>query len=357
MERLLILNPGSTSTKIAVYEDETPVLSQSITHSAQELAPYARVTDQYEFRKGLVIQALETRGIGLGSLTGIVSRGGPLGPIQAGAYEVNEDMVWQLRFAPQQEHASSVGALIAYALSRELGIPAFIYDGVSVDEMLELYRVTGLTSMRRRGLGHNLNTRAAALRYAGERGVRYQDVTVIVAHLGGGISVNLHTGGKIVDFISDDEGPFSPERSGGLPLFFTIDQCYSGIPKAELMRQCRRSGGLMAHLGTTDTREVERMIQNGDSHAKLVYDAMIVNISKNIAKLAPDVNGRVDAILLTGGIAHSRYVTGEITRQVGWIAPVVVYPGENEMLALAQGGLRVLRGEERARTYHRVPQG
>lgn len=356
MERLLILNPGSTSTKIAVYEGEEPLFNQSIPHSAQELAPYDRVADQYDFRKELVIQTLTAQGIALKSLTGIVSRGGLLGPIQAGAYKVNEDMVWQLRYAPQQEHASNVGALIAYALSQELDIPAFIYDGVSVDEMLELYRITGLTSMRRRGLGHNLNTRAAAIRYAKERGTCYQDVTVIVAHLGGGISVNLHSGGRIVDFISDDEGPFSPERSGGLPLFFTIDQCYSGVPKAELLRQCRRSGGLMAHLGTTDTREVEQMIQAGNKHAKLVYDAMIVNISKNIAKLTPDVSGKVDAILLTGGIAHSSYVTEEITRQVGWIAPTVVYPGENEMLALALGGLRVLRGEEQARTYCRIPQ-
>lgn len=356
MERLLILNPGSTSTKIAVYEGETPLFSQSITHSAQDLAPYGCVADQYDFRKELVSQALAAHAIEPGSLTAIVSRGGLLGPIQAGAYAVNEDMVWQLRCAPQQEHASNVGALIAYAFSQDLGIPAFIYDGVSVDEMLELYRITGLTSMRRRGLGHNLNTRAAAIRYAREQGARYQDVTVIVAHLGGGISVNLHSGGRIIDFISDDEGPFSPERSGGLPLFFTIDWCYSGAPKAELLRQCRRTGGLMAHLGTTDTREVERMIRDGDGHAKLVYDAMILNISKNIAKLAPDVNGRLDAVLLTGGIAHSQYVTGEITRQVGWIAPVVVYPGENEMLALAQGGLRVLRGEEQAATYHRMPQ-
>jgi butyrate kinase len=264
-------------------------------------------------------------------------------------------MVWQLRYKPQQEHASNVGALIAYAIGQELGIPAYIYDGVTVDEMLELYRVTGLTTMKRRGLGHNLNTRAAAMRYAKENNKAYKDITVIVAHLGGGISVNLHHNGKIEDFISDDEGPFSPERSGGLPLFFTIDMCFAeGADKAQILKQCKRNGGLMAHLGTTDSRDVEKMIENGDQHAKLVYDAMILNISKNIAKLTPDVNGKLDAIVLTGGIAYSKYVADAVREQVGWIAPVVVYPGEDEMLSLALGGLRVLKGEEQAKTYHKV---
>lgn len=354
MEKLLILNPGSTSTKIAVFEDEKPLFTQSISHSAEELAPFDKVVDQYEFRKDLVLKCLREHDVDLKSLTGIVSRGGLLAPVEAGAYTVNEDMVWQLRERPQQEHASNVGALIAYAIGKELNIPAFIYDGVTVDEMLELYRITGVTHMKRRGLGHNLNTRAAAMRYAKETGKSYKDITVIVAHLGGGISVNLHHNGKIEDFISDDEGPFSPERSGGLPLFFTIDWCYSGISKADLLKTCKRSGGLMAHLGTTDSRDVEKMIQDGDEHAKLIYDAMILNISKNIAKLTPDVKGKVDSIVLTGGIAYSKYVTEAIKEQVGWIAPVVVYPGEDEMLSLALGGLRVLRGEEQAKEYHKI---
>lgn len=355
MEKLLILNPGSTSTKVAVYEDETPLFTQSISHSFEELAPFKKVVDQYGFRKELILKTLKEKGVALDSLTGIVARGGLLAPLEAGAYRVNEDMVWQLRENPRQEHASNVGALIAYSIAQELNIPAFIYDGVTVDEMLELYRVTGLTTMKRRGQGHNLNTRAAALRYARENGKAYRDITVIVAHLGGGITVNLHNNGKIEDFISDDEGPFSPERSGGLPLFMTVDMCFApGASKEKIMDTLKRKGGLMAHLGTTDSREVEKRIAGGDAHAKLVYDAMILNTSKNIAKLTPDVRGKVDAILLTGGIAYSDYVTSAIREQVGWIAPVVVYPGEDEMLSLAMGGLRVLRGTEQAKQYHKV---
>ena len=355
MERLLIINPGSTSTKVSVFQDETPLFTQSVSHSFEELAPYERVVDQYAFRRDVVLRCLREHGVDLSSLTGIVARGGLLGPIQAGAYLVNEDMVWQLRNKPQQEHASNVAALVAYAIGQELGIPAFIYDGVTVDEMLELYRITGLPELRRRGLGHNLNTRAAALRYARENGRAYRDVTVIVAHLGGGISVNLHHNGRIEDFISDDEGPFSPERSGGLPLYGLVDMCFApGADKAAILKTVKRFGGLMAHLGTTDSREVERRVAAGDEHAKLVYDAMILNIAKNIAKLAPDVNGQVDAVILTGGIAYSAYVTEAVRERVGWIAPVVVYPGEDEMLSLALGGLRALRGEEPVRTYRRV---
>ena len=349
MEKLLIINPGSTSTKIAVFEDEKPLFTQSIRHSPQELAPFEHVAEQYEFRKELIVKTLEEQGVALDSLTGIVSRGGLLTPIRAGAYEVNDDMVWQLKNRPQNEHASNVGAMIARALSLEYGIPAFIYDGITVDELDPINKITGLPILRRKGMGHNLNTRAAAMRYARETGRAYRDITVIVAHLGGGISVNLHHGGRIVDFISDEEGPFSPERSGGLPMFDVIKMCYDGEHNySSMMKLVKRQGGLMAHLGTTDSREAERMIREGDAHAKLVYDAMALNIAKNIAKCAPYVKGKVDAILLTGGIAYSEYICSYIREHVEFIAPVVVYPGEDEMLSLALGGLRVLRGEEKA---------
>ncbi len=355
MEKLLILNPGSTSTKIAVFEDETPLFTESIVHTPEELAPFEHVAEQYEFRKDLVVKTLLAHGVELKSLTGIVSRGGLLTPIAAGAYAVNDDMVWQLKNKPQNEHASNVGAMIARALSKEYDIPAFIYDGITVDELLPINKITGLPIFRRKGMGHNLNTRAAAMRYAREQGKRYQDITVIVAHMGGGISVNLHHNGKIEDFINDEEGPFSPERSGGLPMFDVIKMCFDGEHSYHtMMDQVKRKGGLMAHLGTTDSREVEKMIAAGDEHAKLIYDAMALNISKNIAKCAPGVCGKVDAILLTGGIAYSKYVTGYIEEHVKFIAPVVVYPGEDEMLSLALGGLRVLRGEEEAKTYTKV---
>ena len=336
MERLLIINPGSTSTKIAVFEDENSVFAQSIVHTPQELAPFDHVAEQYEFRKELVVQALESHGIPLSSLTGIVSRGGLLTPIQAGAYEVNDDMVWQLKNRPQNEHASNVGAMIARTLSLEYGIPAYIYDGITVDELDPINKITGLPILRRKGMGHNLNTRAAAMRYAREQGKAYGDITVIVAHMGGGISVNLHHGGRIVDFINDEEGPFSPERAGGLPMFDIIKMCYEeGSDYNSMMKLVKRKGGLVAHLGTTDGREVERRIAEGDEHAKC----------------APYVCGRVDAILLTGGIAYSQYITDYIRRRVEFIAPVVIYPGEDEMLSLALGGLRVLRGEEKAHIF------
>lgn len=352
MEKLLILNPGSTSTKLSVYEDETPIFTESIVHTPEELAPFDHVTDQFEFRKNLVVKALENHGVDIKSITGIVSRGGLLTPIEAGAYEVNDDMVWQLVNKPRNEHASNVGAMIARALSKEYGMPAFIYDGVTVEELLPINKITGVPFMQRKGMGHNLNTRAAAMRYAKEQGKSYQDITVIVAHLGGGISVNLHHNGRIEDFINDEEGPFSPERAGGLPMFDVIAACFSGkYTFHTMMNQVKRTGGLMAHLGTTDSREVEKMIAGGDEHAKLIYDAMALNVAKNIAKCAPGVKGKVDAIILTGGIAYSKYFTSAVAGYVDWIAPVVIYAGEDEMNSLALGGLRVLRGEEKAKTF------
>ena len=275
MERLLILNPGSTSTKLAVYDGEESLFVESIVHTAEELAPFDHVADQYEFRKDLVLRCLERHQIPLDSLTAIVSRGGLLTPIDA-----------------------------------------------------------------------------AALRYAESIGKHYQDITVIVAHLGGGITVNLHHNGRVEDSINDEEGPFSPERSGGLPMFDVIEMCFSGnYSYHTMMNQVKRQGGLVAHLGTTDSREVEKMIQNGDEHAKLIYDAMALNVAKFIAKVAPNVCGKVDAILLTGGIAYSKYFTDYVRKHVEFIAPVVVYAGEDEMRSLALGGLRVLRGQEVAKTF------
>ncbi len=355
MEKILVLNPGSTSTKIAVYEGEAPLFVESISHTAEELAPFERVTDQYNFRAALVQECMKNHGIVPEELSAIVSRGGLLAPIHAGAYEINEDMLWQLQYCPRNEHASNVGALIAYDMAKPLGIPAYIYDGVTVDELTEINQITGSPDMVRKGMGHNLNTRAAAMRYAREQGKAYKDITVIVAHLGGGISVNLHHQGRIVDFISDEEGGFSPERTGSLPMFDVIDLCYrNGNTKDSMMKLVKRQGGLLAHLGTTDAREVEKRIADGDEYAKLIYEAMALQVAKNIAKTAPSVCGKVDAILLTGGIAHSKYLTDYVAERTAFIAPMVVYPGENEMESLALGCLRVLRGQEEARAYVKV---
>lgn len=355
MEKILVMNPGSTSTKIAVYQDETPLFVESIEHSQEELKPFESIIDQYGMRKDLILATMEKNGVKKEDLTAIVSRGGLLPPIEAGAYEVNDDMVWQLTYAPQNEHASNLGAVIAHAISEELGIPSYIYDAVTVDELEPLAKVTGLPEVKRKGMGHNLNMRAAAMKYAKEQGRSYNDISVIVAHLGGGITLSLHHKGRIVDMISDDEGPFSPERAGGLPAFQVIDlTSRAGMDKKTMMKKVKSQGGLMGYFGVNDTRIVEQKMKDGDAQAALVYNAMILNVARNIAKLAVYVDGKVDNIILTGGIAYSDYFTSEVAKRVEFIAPVIVYAGENEMESLALGALRVQRGEEKAKTFVKV---
>lgn len=354
MEKLLIINPGSTSTKIAVYQEEVPLFVESISHSAAELAEYGAVMEQLSFRKALILGCLEARGVDLTQLTGIVARGGVLPPLQAGAYRVNADMVWQLREAPVQEHASNLGAVIAYELGETLCIPAFIYDGVTVDEMLPVLKITGLPGIERKGIGHNLNTRAAAMRYAREQGKPYGDCRLIVVHLGGGISVTLHHGGRVADIINDEDGPFAPERAGGLPSQSLISYMEAnGLTGRQMIRRMKSQGGLVAHLGVNDMRVVEEMIVRGDEKAALIYRAMALNVARKIGEEAATVAGDVEAIILTGGIAHSAQFTALIQEKVEWIAPVIVYAGENEMESLALGGLRVLRREEPCHEYIR----
>lgn len=361
MEKLLIINPGSTSTKIAVYNGETPLFVENIAHSAEEISRYDNIADQYEFRRDLILKTMGRHNIAVRDLAAIVSRGGLLPPIEAGAYEINDDMVWQLRNAPANEHASNLGAIIAHAIADDAGIAAYIYDGVTVDEMLPVARITGFPCMKRRSMGHHLNMRAAAMRYAKEQNRAYRDISVIVVHMGGGITASLHCYGKIIDMINDEEGPFSPERAGGLPIFQLVKMATAGeYDCAELMKIVKGKSGLVAYFGTNDTREVEKAALAGDSKAKLVYDAMALNIAKAIGEEAAVAGGRVDAVLLTGGIAHSDYLTNLIKEHTEFIAPVVVYPGENEMESLALGGLRVLRGHEKAKVFQRgqtnVPQ-
>lgn len=355
MEKLLIINPGSTSTKIALYEGENPVFTESISHSAEDLAPFAVISDQAGFRRKVLLDTLAKHGVGLSGLSAIISRGGLLPPIQAGAYEVNDDMVWQLVNKPVNEHASSLGAIIAREFSVQAGIPAYIYDAVTIDEMIPLARFSGLPEIERTSIGHHLNMRAAAFRYAKEQGKAYKDCTLVVAHLGGGISVSVHQGGKTVDLVNDEEGPFSPERSGGVPCPPLVRLAFSGeYDKTGLLKKMKSQGGMLAYLGTNDAREVEKRIAAGDVYAEQVYEAMALGIAKSVAAEAAVVSGEVEAVILTGGIAYSEMLTSWIRGRVKFIAPVVVYPGENEMESLALGGLRVLRGEEKAHTFHRV---
>ncbi|MCB6992558.1 butyrate kinase [bacterium 210820-DFI.6.37] len=354
-ERILVINPGSTSTKVAVYDDMETVFVENVAHSEAELAAFKELFDQYEYRKKLVLEAMERHEIDKNTLTTVVSRGGLLPPVPSGAFEVNDDIVWQLKNKPQNEHPSNLGAAIAKSIADDLGLTAYIYDPVTVDEMDEIAKVAGLPEMRRKSLGHPLNMRAVAHKYARKKGRAYGDMNLIIAHLGGGITISLHKKGRMIDMISDEEGPFSPERTGGLPLFQVIDEAtQEQETQKTMMKRVKRQGGLVAHLGTNDARKVEEMIANGDQHAALVYEAMANSISKHIASLAAVARGNVDAIILTGGVAHSKMLTEWIIERVSFIAEVEVIPGENEMEALVSGVLRVRRGQEKVRTFKKV---
>jgi butyrate kinase len=352
--RILTINPGSTSTKVALYEDEHPLFVETIPHSAEEIAAFPHIANQYAFRRDAVLSLLDEHGVRLDSLDAVVGRGGILRPIPSGTYRVNERMLDELRHPKEREHASNLGALIADEIARRVSIPAFIVDPVCVDEFDEIARVSGLPEIERRSLSHALNLKVAARRAARELGKRYDEVSLVVVHLGGGISVTAHRRGRMVDVNQalDGTGPFAPERAGGLPVGDVIRLCYSGeYTYEEMIKKIAGRGGLVAHLGTNDARQVERRIEEGDEHARLIYQAMAYQIAKEIGLMATVLKGNVDAIVLTGGLARSEMLVAWIVERVEWIASVLIYPGQDEMLAMAQGALRVLRGEEETRDY------
>ena len=361
MHRLLVINPGSTSTKVAVFEDEQPLFVQTLRHSSQDIAAFPHVFDQYEFRLRSVLELLQSRGIQISSLAAVVARGGLLRPIPSGTYSVNKKMVDELsRRDAEREHASGLGAPLADEIASLQGIPAFIVDPVCVDEFHALARISGLPEIERRSLSHALNLKAVARRAAEELSRPYSELNLVITHMGGGISVTAHWRGKMVDVNQalDGTGPFSPERAGGLPVGDVARMCF-GIPPYEelhltydeMFKKLAGQGGLVAHLGTNDAVEVEARISAGDTRAELVYQAMAYQIAKEIGAMATVLKGRVDAVILTGGLAHSETLLAWIRERVDWIGPILVYPGEDEMLALALGALRVLRGEERLREY------
>ena len=352
MFKILAINPGSTSTKVAVYEDEKELFVESIKHTDIELSKFDRVQDQYNFRKNLVKELLLKNNISLDELSAIVGRGGLLLPVKSGAYKVNEIMVDRLMNKPVIEHASNLGALIAYDLSKDLGIEAYIYDSVAVDELEPYAKVTGIPEIKRLSHGHALNMRAAAINVAGKLNKKYEDLNLIVAHLGGGFTTSLHVGAKMIDIVGDEEGSFSPERSGGLQVREVAGFIMSWTgDKKELKKKLRGNAGLKALLGTVDLVEVEKMIDSGNEYARLVYESMAYQVAKGIGALAAAAKGKIDRIILTGGIAYSKRFTDIITDYVEFIAPVEIIPGENEMKSLSQGILRVLRGQESAREY------
>jgi butyrate kinase len=352
--RLLIINPGSTSTKIAIYDDEKPVFEETLRHSSEELAPYPTIYSQFKFRKDVILEALSKKDINLTKLSAVVGRGGVLRPIPSGTYEVNNKMIEDLRMGLLGEHASNLGGILAKEIASQLNIPSYIVDPVVVDEMQDVARISGMPEIERISIFHALNQKAVARRAAKDMGKAYEDINLIVAHLGGGISVGAHRKGYVVDVNNalNGEGPFSPERAGGVPTEGLVKMCYSGkYTMDEVMKRLVGRGGLVAYLKTNDAREVERMIAQGNKKAELIYRAMAYQVAKEIGNCAAVLCGDVEAIILTGGIAYSEMLTSWIKERVEFISKVIIYPGEDEMLALAQGGLRVLRGEECAKVY------
>lgn len=355
--RVLAINPGSTSTKIGVYDDDIAVLEETLRHDAEELAAYPDLFDQYPFRKQVILDTLDRKGIDLTCLRAVVGRGGLLRPITGGTYEVNDAMIRDLRSSRYGEHASNLGAILAQDIAGKFQIPAFIVDPVVVDEMDEIARISGVPEIERRSIFHALNQKAVARRVATRMEKRYNEVNLVVAHMGGGITVGAHRRGRVVDVNNGlhGEGPFSPERAGTLPVGDLVAISYSGkFFASEIMKKIVGKGGLMGYLGTTDAKEVEGRIQAGDERARLIYGAMAYQVAKEIGSAATVLEGDVDGIILTGGLAYGEIFTEEIRKRIRWIAPVYVIPGENELQALVEGALRVIRGEEEARIYPQV---
>jgi len=352
--RLLIINPGSTSTKIAIFDNEKPVLETTLRHSNEELAPYKSILEQFEFRKNVILDTLNQNGINITKLSAVVGRGGLLKPMEGGTYKVNGTMLEDLKIAAMGQHASNLGAIIANQIAEQLNIPAFIVDPVVVDEMNEIARISGMPELPRISIFHALNQKAVARRAAKDLGKAYEELNLIVAHLGGGISVGAHQNGRVIDVNNalDGEGPFSPERTGTLPVGSLIKLCYSGkYTIEELKKLIVGKGGLVAYLGTNDGRTVQAMVEGGNKEAELVYKAMAYQVAKEIGACAAVLEGKVDAICITGGLAYDKMLVGWIKERVDFIGDVRVYPGEDEMIALAEGGLRVLREEEQAKEY------
>ena len=364
--RILVVNPGSTSTKMAVYEEEKPILLRNITHTAEELAPFDAITEQQDFRRQLVLDELKRSDIPL-EFDAVIGRGGLVKPISGGVYEINQQMIEDtLHGCVMHNHACNLGCLIAHeiaatinsklsALNSQLSrCRAFIADPGVVDELSPLARISGSPLMPRICIWHALNQRAIARRFARGIGREYEDLNLIICHLGGGISVAAHEHGRAIDANNalDGEGPFSPERAGSLPAADLIRLCYSGkYTENQLLKRIAGQAGLTAHLGTNNMREILQRIKNGDEHAQLLVDAMLYHTAKQIASESAVLCGQIDAILLTGGMAHSDYIVSELRRRIGFLAPVYVFPGEDEMEALALNALAVLQGKRQAKIY------
>ena len=352
---ILAINPGSTSTKISVYEDTKEVFTKTLRHSNEELAPYKNVIDQLEFRKETIKAALKENNIDINTLAIIVGRGGLVKPIPSGVYEVNQAMIEDIRTGKNGEHASNLGAIIANELAQEVGgIKALIADPVVVDELEPVARISGHSAFPRISIFHALNQKAIAKLYAKNNGKEYKDLNIIVAHLGGGVSVGIHSKGRVID-VNDalrGEGPFSPERSGGLPAAAVVDACFSGkYTEKQIRKMISGEGGVVSYLGTNSFMDVENRVNAGDPEAMLISDAFAYQLAKEIGAMSTVVCGKVDAIIITGGIAYNKDLMEKVKEKVQFIAPVEIYPGEDEMGALAGNGLAVLNGTEEVKVY------
>ncbi|MCE1202858.1 MAG: butyrate kinase [Bacteroidia bacterium] len=352
---ILTINPGSTSTKFGLFQGLNPVYIKNIRHSNEELEPFEKITDQFSFRKELILNELREAEIPLDNIRVVMGRGGLLKPIESGVYEVNETMMRDLRNSPLGEHASNLGGLIAHDIAKSLpDARAFIANPVVVDELDDIARISGHPLMPRYSIFHALNQKAIARQHAKSIMKPYESLNLIVVHLGGGITVGAHKQGRVVDVNQglDGDGPFSPERTGSLPVGSLVRLCFSGkYTEKEVMKMIKGEGGLVAYLGTNSAYEVEQRVAAGDAYAKLIYDAMAYQVAKEIGAMATVMHFYVDGILITGGIAHDKYFVNQIIERVHRIAPVHVYPGEDELKALAFNGLRVVSGETEAKLY------
>ncbi|GAA0346238.1 butyrate kinase [Bacillus carboniphilus] len=352
--RILVINPGSTSTKIGVFDNERPVFEKTIRHDSNEIQSFNSIYEQYEFRKNTILEALDQEGMNLSKLSAVCGRGGLLRPIEGGTYEVNQAMLEDLKNGYAGQHASNLGGILAFEIAGGLNIPSFIVDPVVVDELSDVARVSGFSLIERKSIFHALNQKAVARRVAKELQKRYEEMRFIVVHMGGGITVGVHEYGKVVDVNNGlhGDGPFSPERAGTVPAGDLVQLCFSGdYFRDEIMKKLVGQGGLVGYLGTSDAVKVEKLIEKGDKKAKHVYDAMSYQIAKEIGSASTVLKGKVDAIIFTGGLAYGKVFVQSIIERVGWIADCIVKPGENELQALTEGALRVLRGEEDAKVY------
>ena len=354
MIKSLIINPGSTSTKIGVFEDETLIFDETLRHSTEEIAQYETIVDQKDFRKDIIVNFLKDKGIALDSFNVVVGRGGMLKPIPGGTYPVTDDLLEDLKVGKSGQHASNLGGILAREIGDSIGVPSFIVDPVVVDELEPASRISGVPELPRVSIFHALNQKAVARRYAAEVGKKYEELNLIVVHMGGGVSVGPHKKGRIVDINNalDGDGAFSPERAGAVPVGPLVKLCFSGkYTEKEVYKKLVGNGGFNAYVGTNDMRDVEKMVNEGNEEAKLIRDAFIQQMGKDIGAMATVLEGKVDQIIVTGGIAYDKAVVQGLKDRCEWIAPFTVYPGEDELLALAQGGLRVLNGVEPASQY------